>query len=237
MVDGKAIRNRSHAIEMLIARGLGTSVEGALVLAGGGGATKAMTKVNGKPVIARAVDWLTANGARDIVFSIDAKGKKIRNYFGEGFRYIEEKRPLGTGGSIAAAASLFKGTFIVCYGDVLADFDLRSMVSFHKRNKATVTVALTSVKDTEGVGIATLDGARITGFAEKPADAKTTLANAGIYVMEPGAFAYLSSAHSLERDALPKLIAAGKCFGYPFSGPWADIARKGGKEKAKRLFK
>jgi len=45
LVDGKAIRNRSHAIEMLVSQSLGTSIGDALILAGGGGAAKAMTKV------------------------------------------------------------------------------------------------------------------------------------------------------------------------------------------------
>ena len=216
LVDGKSVRNRSHAIETLISRSLGTSIKNALVLAGGGGATKAMIAINGKPVIGRTTDWLVHNGIQSITFGIDKNGKKIREYFGDGngfeASYVEEEKPLGTGGSIAQLDGRFNSTFVVCYGDILTDFDLRSMFSFHKRNKATVTVALKSVKDTKSVGIAHLDGARITGFTEKPTDALTSLANAGVYIMAPEVFPYLSPKCSFERDVLPKLIKDANLF-------------------------
>ena len=241
LVDGKSIRNRSHAIETLIAQSLGTTINDAFILAGGGGAAKAMTVINGKPVIARTADWLVRNGIRTISFGVDKQDKKINKYFGKGIGfdagYIQEETPLGTGGAISQLESKFHSAFVVCYGDILTDFDLRSMLSFHKTHNATVTVALKSVKDTKSVGIAHLDGVRITGFTEKPADALTSLANAGVYIMEPEVFSYLSPTCSFERDVLPKLINDRKLFGYSFSGPWIDIARTKGKEKAKKLFK
>lgn len=241
MVDGKTIRNRSHAIETLISQSLGATTRDALILAGGGGTAKAMTIVNGKPVVARTVDWLVRNGIKNITFCVDKRDKKIREYFGEGIGfnaiYKEEAKPLGTGGTLANLSEGFKSTFVVCFGDIVTDFDLPAMISFHKRHKATLTVALTSVHDTKAVGIAHLDGARITAFNEKPDKAETHLANAGVYVMEPEIFSYLSSRRSLEREVIPRLIEESKCFGYTFSGPWIDIAKPGGKEKAKKMFK
>lgn len=240
-IDGNTIRNRSHAIETLLSQSLGNTVRDALVLTAGGGAERAMKQIKGRPLLTRTVDWLKRNGIQRITFVVDSGDPRVRGYFGDGigFRafYTEVEKALGTGGALALAMPRFQSTFIVCYGDIIAHFDLRSMIEAHRQQKATVTLALASVQRTEGEGIAVMDGARVTGFTKNPKDATSHLANAGIYVMEPEVFSFCEPKCSIERDVLPPLIKQGKCFGYPFSGPWADIARVRSWEKLDELLK
>ena len=54
----------------------------------------------------------------------------VRNVLGEGaafglkLRYVEEPRPMGTGGAVKFAESLLDERFLVLNGDVLTDLDL-----------------------------------------------------------------------------------------------------------------
>jgi len=56
---------------------------------------------------------------------------------------------------------------------------------YHKRKKALVTIALTSVDDPSLYGVARLDGSRIVEFVEKPKkeDAPSNFINSGFILL------------------------------------------------------
>ena len=76
-------------------------------------------------------------------------------------------------------------------------------------------------------GVARMSGSTITSFEEKPKkpSTKSHLVNAGMYVVDPQFFDYISQADKrLESDVLPRLAEEGRLSGFPLDGLWYDIA-------------
>jgi len=239
-VDGFTIKNRSHAIELMLMRSLGNTVpKTALILAGGKGVRlqpityeipKPLMLVHDRTLLEHSFDLFKKYNIKNIILSIGYKGDKIRQAIGDGRKfgvkvtYVEEDTPMGTGGAIKLAEPLLKEPFICCNADELKELDLMDMFMSHRDNKAAVTIALTSVEDPSMYGVASLQGNRILEFVEKPPkeSAPSKLINSGLYIMEPSVFSYIPSGRevSLEKEVFPRLASEGRLFGYPFSGQW-----------------
>ena len=83
-----------------------------------------------RPFIAYMLEWLRGHGVDDVVMSCGFLASGVRNVLGDGaglgvrLRYVEEPRPLGTGGAVKFAESLLDERFFMLNGDVLTDLDL-----------------------------------------------------------------------------------------------------------------
>lgn len=244
-IDGKRLRNRSHAIEYFLGKSLGTEAVKVLLLAGGKPADfagtsekvpKGMVTIAGKSLLEHTLQRLKIEKFNEVVVSVGEGGQAIENYFGRGenigvdISYLHQKgMHLGTAGALFQSKSIMQnGTFVVWYGDVLSDIDLNDLVEFHREQKNVVcTMALTSVESPKMWGVARLNGSRIISFEEKPKNLQTFshLINAGIYVMEPEIFRYLSQeSGKLESSVFPRLAEEGRLCGFPFEGLWLDIS-------------
>ncbi len=239
-VDGLKIKNRSHAIELMLMQVIGKSIpKTALILAGGKGVRlqpftyeipKPLMLVHDRTLLEHAFDLFKRHNIKNVILSIGYKGEKIKETIGNGRKfgvnvnYVEESKPMGTGGAIKLASPLLTDTFICCNADELKDLDLMDMYLFHKENNAMVTIALTSVEDPSMYGVARLQGNRILEFVEKPKkeNAPSNLINSGLYIMEPDVLDYIPAGReaSLEKEVFPRLAKEGRLFGYPFSGQW-----------------
>lgn len=244
IIDGSSIRNRSHAIEYLIQKSSTPKVDQALILAGGKGVKlrpytyempKCLLPVSGKPLLEHVIDLFRSHDIRDIVLSIGYLGEKIKEHFGDGakfgvkIRYIQQgQQEKGTAPPVRQAKKSLQSEkpFVLYYGDVLADINLKDFIDFHTTNENFVTMALTSVAQSSNWGMVALHGTKIIRFSEKP-DAKNTfshLINAGIYICDSAIFDYITSDDKkLEEDVFPKLAKEEKLFGYAFEGKWFDI--------------
>jgi NDP-sugar pyrophosphorylase family protein len=240
-VDGFKIKNRSHAVELLLLKALDQNrPRKALILAGGQGTRlrpitheipKPLVPLHDKPILQHTIDLFKKYGITEILLSVGYKAEKIKEYFGNGKRfgvtitYIEETEPLGTAGPLNLAREHLTDTFMMCNADELKNIDLHEMYLFHKENGAKATIALTTVADPSQYGVAKLTGNKILEFIEKPAQgtAPSNLINAGLYVLEPSIFDVVpKGTGSMERDVFPKIAQEGKLFGFPFSGQWFD---------------
>lgn len=240
-VDGFKIKNRSHAVELLLLKAMDqTRPKMAFILAGGKGTRlkpitneipKPLVPLHDKPILQHTLDLFKKHGITEIVISIGYKGEKIKEYFGNGKRfgvniiYVEETEPLGTAGPLNLARNYLTETFVMCNADELKNIDLDEMYLFHKENGSVATIALTTVADPSQYGVAKLMGSKIQEFIEKPEQgaAPSNLINAGLYILEPAVLEYLpKGASSIERDVFPKIAGDTKLFGFPFSGQWFD---------------
>lgn len=257
IIDGVKIRNRSHATEFLIEQGLGINkIRKAVILAGGKGTRlrpftyempKPLIPLKGKPLLQHNLDLLKSHGITEFYISIGYKGKQIKDYFGNGekfginIKYIEEKEPLGTAGPLKLAEKYLDDTFILIWCDILADIDLEDFIAFHKNSGGLATMALASVEDVTAFGVASLKGSKIIGFVEKPTkeEAPSNLINAGMIILEPKVFKYFPNKKviSIEKEIYPKLVEAGKMYGYPFVGQWYDTGTHEAYEKAIKGWK
>ncbi len=250
IVDKRKVKNRSHAVELLLSRALGSNkIRKGIILAGGRGLRlrpitqeipKPLIPVQGKPVMEYNIELLRRYGITNILLSLGYKAQKIKDYFGNGskfgadFTYIIEKKPLGTAGPLLMVRKFLKSTFVVANADELKDININDMYRFHKVNHAMIIIALTTVENPSKYGLVRLQGSKILEFIEKPqAGFEGKLINAGFYMMEPEVLNHIKKGFvMLEKDVFPKLAALGKVFGYPFSGQWLNTGNLQEYEKA-----
>jgi NDP-sugar pyrophosphorylase family protein len=255
-INGSGIKNRSHAVEMLLLKALGSNVpKRAVILAGGQGTRlrpltyeipKALIPVHNKTLTEHLFDLFKRYGITDITMAVGHMKDKIMGYFGDGTRfginisYIEEDTPLGTAGCLRLAQDKFTDSFIVTNGDELKQINIEEMFKVHKQNKALATIALTTVDDPSQYGVARLNGSTILEFVEKPKkeEAPSNLINSGFYILEPEVVRMIPKGKAMfETDVFPRLAKKGRLCGYPFSGQWFDTGNIERYDKAIREWK
>jgi NDP-sugar pyrophosphorylase family protein len=181
IIDGLNVRNRSHAIELVLSKYLNfRELKTAIILCGGEGTRlrpityeipKPLVPVHGKPIIEHIFDLLKKYGVTDIILSVGHMKEKILkeadgwSRLGLRIDHVAENRPMGTGGAIKIAGNKLPKTFIVSNGDELKSLNIWDMYEMHKKNKALATIALTTVEDPSAYGVARLDAqGRLFGF-------------------------------------------------------------------------
>ncbi len=214
------------------------------------GIPKPLLPVGGRPVIDYVIDnLLTCREIATIYVAVGHMRAAIENYLKHTRRPGVKIVTIGTPGwetggdlkSIALAKGL-KEPIVVAYGDNVTNIDVGDLVRFHRKSGLDATVALLEVpwEDVDRFGIATVRGERITGFVEKPARAaaKSNLANAGYYVLEPAALAALPHKKTKVEEALfPSLAKSGSLAAYRY-GPqyWLDIGTTEAYRAANRML-
>lgn len=248
-IDGVNVRNRSHAVELILRKNFSDQgIKKALILCGGKGTRlrpityeipKSLIPVQGRPLIEHIFDLLKKYGVRDVILSVGHMKEKIIKHVGDGFKfgvnvtYLEEDGPLGTAGPLRLGKNLLKETFIVSNGDELKDVNIQEMLELHKTKNALCTMALTTSNEPSLYGVAKLSGSRIVEYLEKPRERVSNLINAGFYIMEPEVIEMIPKGFSmLETDVFPKLAETGGFHGFPFSGQWFDTGNIERYEKA-----
>ena len=214
----------------------------ALILAGGEGTRlrpltstvpKPVVPLVDRPFIAFMLEWLRGHGVDDVVMSCGFLASGVRNVLGDGsaygmrIRYVEEPRPLGTGGALKFAETLLDERFLMLNGDVLTDLDLTAQIAQHEQTGAVGTLALTPVENPSAYGLVRLEADNaVREFVEKPAadQIDTNTISAGAYVLERSVLELLEpgQAASIERDVFPRLVGAG-LYGHVAEGYWLDI--------------
>jgi NDP-sugar pyrophosphorylase family protein len=234
-IDGKTIRNRSHAIEYFLNQALGTKVEKALII-GGHKDFSVSTLFENKSVAEHQVELLKGHGIKEILFSLHKNEREVQKLLGDGSKYglsivyeWEDQEQTGTARMVSKAKKFVgASSFYVLYCHVVADLDLVDFAAYHAETDATVTVAVTSIKDPSLYGVVQMRGEKIVGFIEKPRDEDgvSRIISAGIFCFSPEIFEYIGKekSASLERDVFPRLAAAkGKLAGYMFEGKWCNV--------------
>ena len=208
---------------------------------------KPMLPLAGRPLLEHIIIHLRDCGITDLAVNLHHLPEVVMDYFGQGrhwgvnLRYSVEKSLLGSAGGVKRLQSFFDETFVVYYGDVFTQADLRSMVDFHKRAGAVATMGLYRVPDPWNRGIVQLDEAQtIVRFVEKPPPDQvfSDLANAGIYVLEPEVLNYIPAEQPYDfgHDVFPDLLARSvQVAGYVIEDRLIDIGLPEKYEEAERF--
>lgn len=197
---------------------------------------KPMAPVVDTPIIQHIFDLLAAHDIEEVHVNVHYLADALLEAYGEESRVngmrvhlSREERLLGTAGGVKRLAKEFDGTFVIVSGDALTDVDIGELVAFHKEQGALATIALRRVYDTSEFGVVDVDeDGNIRGFQEKP-DPKvaiSTLANTGIYVLEPRALEYVpeDTFFDFAQDVFPRFLENGEKFvGYQGNFYWSDI--------------
>ena len=110
-------------------------------------------------------------------------------------------------------------TFMLTYGDGLADIDIGALLRFHHQAGKLVTV--TGIRPPSRFGEMHVQGNLVTEFTEKP-QVSEGLVNGGFFVCQREFLSYLSVDEScvLEHEPLKRLVADGQLAVYPHEGFW-----------------
>ena len=122
-----------------------------------------------------------------------------------------------TGGRVKRVQRFIEGdTFMVTYGDGLADVDITALLKFHRTHGRIATV--TGMQPPSRFGMLAMGAAgEATRFAEKPQS--EGWASAGFFVFQQRVFDYLDSDRCvLEREPLERLAAEGQLMVYRHHG-------------------
>ncbi len=169
-----------------------------VIMAGGQGTrlypyTKILPKplipIEDIPIVERIINRFNDYGCKSFYLTVNYKKNMIKAYFNEIDRdydvfYIEEEKPLGTGGSLHLLKDKLKETFFVSNCDILIDANYSDIIKYHKKNNNKITV-ITSLKNyTVPYGVINLsENGDISSTKEKPE--YNFLVNTGMYVLEP----------------------------------------------------
>jgi glucose-1-phosphate cytidylyltransferase len=207
---------------------------------------KPMVEIGGKPMLWHIMSLYSCHGYKDFLVACGYKGEVIKEYFQNfvvhnsdlfvnlrdgSYRVGNSSTPdwqVGvidtgletlTGGRLKRLKPLLgETTFMVTYGDGLANIDIRALMAFHGKHGKLATV--TAVSPIARFGSLQLDGDDVTGFIEKPQTGEGWI-NGGFFVFEPQVLNYIAGDHTaLEREPLEQLAAEGQLMAYRHTDFW-----------------
>jgi len=124
-----------------------------------------------------------------------------------------------TGGRLRRLQTwLCHDTFMMTYGDGVADINIRDLVAFHRKHGKLATV--TVVRPPARFGSLQFNGNQVTSFIEKPQTGEGWI-NGGFFVLEPGVLEYIEGDEStFERTPLERLASDGQLVSFKHEGFW-----------------
>jgi dTDP-glucose pyrophosphorylase len=172
---------------------------------------------------------------------INHKKNMIKAYFNEiekdyNLEYIDEEKPLGTGGGLSLLKGKIDETFILSNCDILIEENYEKIYDFHKKenNLITMVCSLKSVKIPYGV-VEINNKGEFESMKEKPELSFFT--NTGMYIVEPNIIKELDNNSYIGfPDIIEKYKSSGNKIGiYPISeSSWMDMGQLDQLEEMRR---
>ena len=141
-----------------------------------------------------------------------------------------------TGGRVKRVKDYIGGeTFMLTYGDGVADIDIPELLAFHRAHGSMVTMTTSSAGQRFGVISRAADG-HVTSFDEKPKDGGD-LINIGFMVCEPEFLNYIEGDETvLEKDPLQNASTDGQLMAYEHKGFWRCMDTVREKQQLEKLW-
>lgn len=209
---------------------------------------KPMIEIGGKPILWHIMKTYSSYGFNEFVILLGYKGYAIKEFFTNYLMHqsdisidlsqnkisisqskaepwkidlLETGLNTMTGGRIKyAEKSIGKQSFLLTYGDGLANVDINSLIKFHKSHKKKIT--MTAVQPEGRYGALNIrDNGNVKKFLEKPKGDGFWI-NGGYFVCEPSVFDSIDNDFTVfEQEPLVNLAKAGELFAYKHDGFWA----------------
>jgi len=204
---------------------------------------KPMLEIGGRPILETVIDGFRKSGFSDFYISLNYKGQKIKDYFGNGsslgvrIRYLEEDSGMGTAGALSLIKEEQQQPMIVMNGDILTRLDFEKLLDFHRQNGAAATMCTREYGMEVPYGVVGLSKNNIISIEEKPV--QQFFVNAGIYVLNPEVMEFIPENSAIDMTTVfERLVAAGKTIlSFPIREYWLDIGKPDDFKKAEEEFK
>ena len=210
---------------------------------------KPLVEIGGRPILWHIMQTYAASGYKEYVIALGYKGQQIKEYFlnyynlerdisiqlrtgavtgtnGEREDWTVHLVDTGlhtqTGGRVKRLKDrLGDETFMLTYGDGVADIDIARLVDFHRAHGKLATI--TAVRPPARYGGLTFEGDQVTRFDEKPQLGEGWVSG-GFFVLEPQVMDYIAGDDTLfEREPLERLAADGQLMAYKHTGFWQGM--------------
>ena len=193
---------------------------------------KPLIPIGDIPIIERIINRFRKYECREFYLAVNHKKNMIKSYFNEiekdyEINYIEEDKPLGTGGSLYLVKDKIDKTFFVSNCDILIDADYESIYEHHKESENIITMVCAMKNMTIPYGVIELnEKGSIKNMVEKPE--LSFMTNTGMYLVEPEALKYIEDNTFMGfPDIIEKCMENNKKVGvYPITEKsWMDMGQ------------
>jgi glucose-1-phosphate cytidylyltransferase len=187
---------------------------------------KPLVEIGGRPIVWHVIQIYVAQGFTRFLLLTGYRRDQVEAFVeaeswpvGTEIRCLPTGDDTPTGGRVYLGAKALDGDeCCVTYADGVADVDLGSILSYHRRHGAAAT--MTVVRPTLQFGVAELNGDGVVrGFVEKPRS--ELWVNGGFFCFGRPALDALTPDSVLEREPLERLAAAGELRAFRHEGFWA----------------
>jgi glucose-1-phosphate cytidylyltransferase len=125
-------------------------------------------------------------------------------------------------------------TFMLTYGDGVADIQIDKLLNFHKEHGKIGT--LSAVRPVARFGDLEFNGDAVSSFKEKPQLHEGWI-NGGFFVFEPEIFDLLKSDEEmLEREPMERLVNKGELMAFKHNGFWHSMDTKRDKDRLEHFW-
>ena len=219
-----------------------------VILAGGFGSRlsehtnkipKPMVKIGNKPIIEHIMHIYMKYGYNEFIFALGYKKEKFRKYFKNknyNIKFVDTGLTTMTGGRLKRLKKYLNDeTFMMTYGDGLANVNIKKLVSFHNRKKKTVTI--TAVRPPARFGALKLSGNLVTSFKEKSKMDEGWI-NGGFFVINTVFLNIIKNDKVfLEKKPLENICKKKQLTAYKHKGFWQCMDTKRDRDKLLEFYK
>ena len=226
---------------------------------------KPMIEIGEKPILWHIMKIYSHYGFNDFIICLGYKGYSIKEYFAHYFLHesdvtfdfrdqssrithsntaepwkvtlVNTGIDTMTGGRVKRAQRYIGNeTFLLTYGDGVADINIKDLVAFHRSHGKPATITSTQPGGRFGAMDLAEDG-KVLGFKEKP-KGDGGWVNAGFFVFEPKIFDYLvDDTTILEKTPLENLARNRELLTYRHRGFWQAMDTLRDKNLLETLWK
>lgn len=196
---------------------------------------KASVPVAGRPVLHHVLDYLLQFGFQEVGVVVGPQQDDLRDLVPlraeQQVRVIVQQEPRGIAHAVSVARPfLGDEPFLLYLGDNLTNEDLSPALAMFQAKQPAAVITLRKVENPSAFGVAEVQGERVVGVVEKPANPPSNLAVAGIYLFDAavhGAIERLtpSARGELEiTDAIARLMEGQRpVLAHRMRGWWQDM--------------
>ena len=175
---------------------------------------KPLVPVKGSAIIVHIIKKFLSQKFENINISINYKSKILEAFFSETIlskhqKFIYEKKPLGTIGSLQNLKPFPKSPVIVTNCDVLFNFEYSKMLKYHIEKNNILTIVTSKIKNSFQYGSCEVNKDQsLKNLFEKPK--MEYLANTGFYIINPSAIKCIPKNKSTDINDLINILISKK---------------------------